>query len=237
MPLHPETDHVLVRQYVSDWEHDAVAHLKIDRLDGTTRRAERLRPDALAQRLDAAAAWVERTLPFWNAYSANLRRMAPNRLGAPSTPAGGAREILYGGGWWQLAPEEALLIECELPDARYWSIQLYSFGWFESLDVARRTTSLSGHQIEADDDGAFRVVVAHDDPGVWNWLDTEGRSEGVISYRWVWSRTAPTPRATVVPATELRSRLPGSVRRVTPEERRAQLARREAAIARRFRIQ
>jgi len=236
IPLHPGVDHVLVRQYVSDWDRDAVAALRIERLDNTAPAPEPLRPGALAQRLDAAAEWIERSTHYWNTFAGNLRHFPPNQLSEPHTPAGGARDILYGGGWWQLGPDEALIVECAVPDAQYWSIQLYSFAWFESLDVAHRQNSLSGHQIAADGDGCFRVVIAHEDPGVQNWLDTEGRTDGVVSYRWVWSRTAPTPRTTVVPFDAIRQHLPAGVRAVTRAERRRELARRAAAIARRFRI-
>ena len=236
IPLHPDVDHVLVRQYVSDWERDAVAAMHIERLDNAAAAPDRLRPDALAHQLDAAAEWVERSTQYWNTFTSNLRHMPANRLSEPHTPAGGARDILYGGGWWQLGPDEALIVECQVPEAQYWSIQLYSFAWFESLDVAHRQNSLSGHQIDADGDGCFRVVIAHEDPGVRNWLDTEGRPDGVVSYRWVWSRTAPTPRTTVVPFASVRAHLPAGVRVATRDERRIERARRAAAVARRFRV-
>ncbi|MGH9025778.1 MAG: hypothetical protein ACRDWD_06650, partial [Acidimicrobiia bacterium] len=55
---------------------------------------------------------------------------------------------------------------------------LYNEAWFESLDIANRVVNLNGHQMHVDDDGKWRVVVAHYDPGVPNWLDTEGRRSG-----------------------------------------------------------
>jgi hypothetical protein len=33
-------------------------------------------------------------------------------------------------------------------------------------------------------DGSFRMVLAHQDPGVPNWLDTEGRSSGTVFWRY-----------------------------------------------------
>jgi hypothetical protein len=50
-----------------------------------------------------------------------------------------------------------------------------------------------------DDDGKVRVVVAHQDPGVANWLDTAGHSEGPIILRCVRTDTAPVPTTRVVP--------------------------------------
>ncbi len=50
----------------------------------------------------------------------------------------------------------------------------YSLGnpWWETVDYARHQSSLNGHQAVVDDDGTLRVVIAHKDPGVANWLDT-----------------------------------------------------------------
>ena len=45
--------------------------------------------------------------------------------------------------------------------------------------------SCNGHQAHVDADGRVRVVVAHVDPGVPNWLDTEGRPIGMVVYRYV----------------------------------------------------
>ena len=130
---------------------------------------------------------------------------------------------------------EALLIECEPPQARYWSFQLYSIPWFESLDVANRLTSLNDVQVIVDVDGLVRVVVAATDPGLTNWLDTEGRADGLLSYRWVWSETTPVPRCQVVSLAELDSEVPAAAQRLDPTARRAQIAARRAALARRFR--
>lgn len=236
IPLHPEADHILIRQYVSDWDHDAVAPLRIERVDTVGRAPTPVTPAFMADALDRAATWVERSAVYWNDYLRGAReRMGDNALTPPTTPPGGARDILYGGGWWDLADNEALVVECDAPEARYWSIQLYNAGWFESLDIANRTASLSGHQIHVDDDGRFRVVVAHSDPEVPNWLDTEGRRAGLVSYRWVLASTAPAPTARVVPVAEIRSHLPSSTPTWTAEQRREQIARRQAAIARRFR--
>ncbi|HEX6312916.1 MAG TPA: DUF1214 domain-containing protein [Acidimicrobiia bacterium] len=236
IPLHPEADHVLVRQYVSDWDHDAVATLRVERVDTVGAAPPPLEPEFMTAALDRAAMWVERSAVYWNEYLRQAReRMGRNALAPPMTPPGGARDILYGGGWWELADGEALVVDCEAPEARYWSIQLYNPGWFESLDIANRTVSLSGDQIHVDGDGRFRVVIAHDDPGVPNWLDTEHRREGLVSYRWVFSATAPAPASRVVPVADVRAHLPADTPAWTGDQRRDQIARRQAAVARRFR--
>ena len=236
IPLHPEADHVCIRQYVSDWEHDAVAPLRIERVGYEGLAPAPIEPAFVADALGRAATWVERSVVYWNQWMARTRGALPdNVLGKPRAQPGGAGDVMYGGGWWNLGADEALLVECEPPDARYWSIQLYSYPWFESLDFANRVNSLTGHQIHVDEDGRFRVVVAHRDPGVQNWLDTEGRREGLVTYRWVFSRTKPAPSSRTVALSRLRDHLPASTPAFDGAARRAQVAKRQAAVARRFR--
>lgn len=235
LPLHPETDHVLVRLYVADWERDAAPAIAIDRAGCEGGAPGPLEPVRVEQALEQAATWIERTVVYWMRFMAARRaRGRDNLLSPPTAVPGGAADILYGGGWWQLAPDEALLVECDAPDARYWSFQLYSAPWFESLDVANRVCSLSGEQMQVDADGRFRLVVAASDPGVANWLDTEGRDSGMVSYRYVWAATAPVPTARVLPVARVRDELP-STPAFDRAARREQVARRRAAIARRFR--
>lgn len=238
--LHPGVDHVLVRVYVADWERDAVPTLSIERIGNEGGAPARLEPAVLAERLDQAAHWIEHTVLYWHRFLATRRDAGPaNVLAPPRAVPGGAADILYGGGWWNLDDDHALLIECEVPRARYWSFQLYSMPWFESLDIANRISSLNREQMQIDDDGSFRVVVAAADPGIPNWLDTEGRTEGLVSYRWVWSEPAstptPAPTARCVALADLRRHLPPTTPTCTPEARRAQITRRRRALAHRFR--
>ena len=112
-------------------------------------------------------------------------------------------------------------------------------GWFESLDFANRPTSLNHGQGHLDADGRFRAVLAPRDPGVPNWLDSEGRAAGMCTFRWVapTGTTVGTPSiaSEVVALAEVASRLPEGTPRVTPEQRRAEIAARQAHLAWRYR--
>jgi hypothetical protein len=48
-----------------------------------------------------------------------------------------------------------------------------------------------------------RVVIAHEDPGVPNWLDTCGHRQGAMCWRWIRAAEHPTPRTRVVRLAEL----------------------------------
>ncbi len=236
LPIDERARYVIVRQYLSDWTREVPADVRIERVGGEGRAAAAPTPTTVAEGLERAATWIERSLGYWRDYmEAVAGRQGPNMVSKPRPAPGGATDILYGGGIYELGPHEALLIDVAAPDARYWSIQLYSMGWFESLDIANRQTSLNGHQIHVDPDGRARVVVAARDPGVPNWLDAEGHPRGMVTYRWVWSTTAPEPHAVVVPIDELRSRLPDDHPFIDGAGRRAAIATRQAHLARRFR--
>jgi len=124
-------------------------------------------------------------------------------------------------------------VEVMPPPAKYWSIDVCSF-WLESLDYANHQSSLNGHQARIDADGVFRAVVAHDDPGMANWLDTVGHREGTLIYRWNLADSTPVPATRVVKLDALRAHLPGDTRRVSREERARQIDVRREHVRRRF---
>jgi len=88
--------------------------------------------------------------------------------------------------------------------------------------------------VRFDGDGKARIVIAAQDPGVANWLDTVGNPKGVALLRWYFTDGYPTPAARVVRIENLRAELPGETVRVTPEERRVALDGRRAAVLRRY---
>ena len=94
--------------------------------------------------------------------------------GASLATGGGQSTNVYAGGVYDLADGEALFIDAEVfePPA-YMGFHLSNV-WGESHDFANHVSSLNGTQAQRDDDGHYRYVVAHRDPGVPNWLDTTG---------------------------------------------------------------
>lgn len=235
MESHADARMLLVRQYLCDWEHDRAATLSIERVDrGPSTRAVFGAPE-LSQALDRAATWVERSIAYWCTYVERARESLPrNAVAPPGTPRGGAPTIAYGAGWWNLQPAEALIITTDVPDADYWGWTVHHRYRLDSGNFAARPTSLNPAQAFADDDGRIRLVVAPDDPGVPNWIDTERRPEGMLVYRSIGTRTRPVPESLVVSRSELRAHLPGAHPHVDVHERREQLARRRAAVLARY---
>ena len=96
-------------------------------------------------------------------------------------------------------------------------------------------TSLNHRQVQANADGTVRIVVANTDPGVANWLDTEGRAEVLATIRWFRPAAQPTVHAQVVPRAQLAEYLPGDTTAVDVQARRDEIARRAAHTAWRYR--
>jgi hypothetical protein len=236
LPLADDASMLTVRQFFYDWDAETRAEVEIERL-GARREPELPDPAALAQRLDRVASITEATADFGPKRSIAGRRHMTNAF-APPMGAGnqlGIDRNLYTGGHFVLGPDEALIVEVRPPErCRYWGIQLGSF-WMEPIDFANHQTSLNGRQAVLDPDGVFRAVVSAKDPGVPNWLDTAGHSEGAMLIRWLECDTGPRPTAKKLAFDEVRKALPASTATVTPEQRAETVARRRAHVARRYR--
>jgi hypothetical protein len=235
LPSSPGARLLLVRQYLYDWAHEPIASFTIERLDTIGTPPPPPTPDEVAAAFDRAARWVERSIDYWAAYVAASRDLLEhNTFTAPNTPPGGAPSIAYGGGCWDLQPDEALVIEHDAPDAHYWNWSIHHLHWFDSGSWDRRLTSCNGRQAHIDDDGKVRLVVASVDPGTANWLDTQAQPMGMAVYRYVGARTKPQPTGRVVPLDDLRDALPAGHPHIDAPTRRHQLADRSRAAQRRW---
>ena len=148
---------------------------------------------------------------------------------------GGLPSQIYYDGIYEIADDEALVIETELPArCRYWQA-LVADDRFCTVDWVNRQSSLNDTQARLDADGCFRFVVSKQDPGVPNWLDKADYPWGVIQMRLNRADSCPEPAIVKVKVADVRAHLPADTPVVTPEERRAHLrARREAAQLRRI---
>ena len=237
--LHPEATMVNIREYYFDWRPAEPATITIERLDTSGRGGTVLTAAAIADQLDDAATTIEHSIRYWNRWVDDRRRaIGTNVLGPPGGTAGGSRSIAYSFGFWSLADDEVLLFDSAAPDAAFWDLQLYTLGWFETPDFANHLTSVNHTQADLDHDGRLRVVIAAQDPGWRNWLDTEGRREGMLTYRWIRPRSAPTASTAslrLLPRDDLDAVLDGRAARSGPDERATQVAARQAHIAWRYR--
>jgi hypothetical protein len=228
---------LLVRQYFDDWENERPADLMIERI-GAAWPIPAPRTDQIAGRLDQLVRWLDRGSALWENMSRGFLGMAPNSLvvhrPGPAAERAGMRGQAYGMGHFRCAPDEAVLLEFEPPACRHWGVALAN-GWWEAIEYASRQSSINRAQAQVDRDGVFRAVICHDDPGVANWLDPAGQTDGTITARFLHAERAPTPGFRVVDRANLFEALPADTPRIGPGERAVQLARRRRAVIRRFR--
>ena len=97
-------------------------------------------------------------------------------------PVPGAADIFYASGRWVLGEDEALLISGTLPKCAFANVMLWN-RHMQTLEYCVRRSSINQEQLVLEADGSFRIVIAKTDPGVPNWLDTEGHPSGTIFWR------------------------------------------------------
>lgn len=239
-----EATSVLVRQVFGEWrEDDVCGDFRIvpvdEHHDGT--RSDVLEPSEMSRRIDATATFVATQTRYWLDYVEGLRaRIAPNTFEEPGIQGRqlvqvNAARAFFCWGRYSVAPGQALIVAIDAPppDA-YLGFHLVNH-WLQSLDYVGRITSLNGRQARADRDGRIRYVLAHDDPGVPNWLDVGGHPHGAMLFRTALTASAAQPTARLVDADQVLDVLPDGTPTIDPDARRAQIRSRRAHVASRFR--
>ena len=238
LALAPEARFVQVRQVFADWERERPAELIIERLGGAVIRP-RLDAHQIDERLDLLKSWLTKGGGLWRDMSKVMLALPPNTIRIPpidqSSAHGGLRGQAYGMGNFSCGPDQAVILEFEPPRCRHWSVSLANW-WWEAIDFTARQSSLNHAQVRLDTDGVFRGVIAHQDPGVPNWLDTAGHERGTLIARFVLAERSPAVRSRTVKLASVRDELPADTPRLGPTERDAALARRRRAVWRRFRV-
>ncbi len=228
-------EYLFIRFYYWNWDRTQPPAIEFERLGDDAVRPPYTPPRELLQRLTAAAHWLEGVMRFGHRFGEHfLEGGTANVPGPLRGVAGGGGKIRYGGLRFDLQREEALIIEFEPPQARYWSIQWQKLPWGDPIDSMHHLMSFNQTQARIDDDGRVRVVISHEDPAIQNWLDTGGRRCGLVMYRWIWSTSEPLPTARVAKMSELAVALPAGTPRFDAADRAAQLERRRRHLSRRY---
>jgi hypothetical protein len=229
----PAAHEFYIRDVLLDWERDRVNELEIVRLGPPPTRP----PESEEQQLERAAAymwkWVKGS-DRWNAQSADK---PTNKLEfvIDRQSDGALRNQVYILGRFQLSDQEVLIVNVALGGAEYFICPVTNI-WGTTNDIVNRTGSLNRAQSLPNRDGSYTYAVSAVDPGLYNWVDTCGTHEGILTLRWAefpGGRPGSDLRAEsrLVPLASLRAQLPRETRFVTAAERAQQLARRAASYA------
>ena len=230
----PGADFLMIRDAFGDWIEQSPNALEIDRLDGGgVRRSEE---DLARHCAKIALDGVYYT--YFCMRSGNGQ--PPNTVRAPTSSAifGGVATQWGTKGTIDLPQEDAIIVRANGAGANFRNLVLAN-DYYTTTDYWRRTSSLNMDQMAPDEDGNYTFVIAHDDPGIHNWLDTGGLRHLSLGHRWqAFSRSATTetPWMTTrqVRWDALARELPGGVRPISREGRQQQIAEREAGFATRF---
>jgi hypothetical protein len=223
-----------VRNFLYDWDSESPASLTIERI-GAASEATAGPVDvgaSVSRQLYAVGDFVYDNLKFFLDFGAMPQA---NGFVPPMdmTEMGAAAENRPVIGRFDLEPDEALILEVRPPVGVYWSISLGN-PWLETIHYGRHQSSLNGHQAVVDSDGIARFVIAARDPGVANWLDSAGHSNGAMLLRCVRTESAPVPESRVVKFDEVQSALPAGTTMTTPDDRAKVIAARRRAVYERF---
>ena len=195
--MNPHTSQILLRQTFLDRAHETPVAVEIECLSAGEPPPP-LTPERVPALLSGSAMYAIGCASWFADWVTDMKKKAPvNQFHLPDAEnhrlLGGDPNIRIWLGTWELAPDEALVIEATPPDCHYWNFQLGNI-WAESLDYDFRRVHINSGQAELRDDGSFELVVAHRDPGHPNWIDTAGHDHGTMAVRWVRADALPEPK-------------------------------------------
>jgi len=186
--------YIITRQYFTKPSSDVAGTFSIEVLDGPA-------PDLIATdaRWGAATSFLRamtRPAPAGGPPPAYVSTTA-NVMGDPSAwdGSGGGRgtpDQTYALGPYDLGPDEALVMDVKFPPCAYASAALWN-RFSQTVDRRFHRSTINHTEAVCDPSGWSRLVVAHRDPGVPNWLDTGGRSRGTVFWRFLLAERPPPP--------------------------------------------
>ena len=190
LSMDDDSFNVTIREYHHDLEAEGDPDLAVEVI-GPVPPPERLTDEVVAARLQRVAGMSR----FWfSSRDWMPELLEPTALNTfpDTTRARGDEEDLglntdvrYRVGAWRLADDEVLIVEGRFPpDTPYWIFQIED-RWHETADFRSRRVHLNDATVAPTADGGFQIVIAPGPVDHANALDTGGRTDGFMSFRWV----------------------------------------------------
>ena len=241
IPTTPETRHVRIREFFGDWAQEEPSRLRIERVGAPVAPPPLYTPERWTAALEEVGRFTRAATEFWPQLvygdPVNQMRPRPNIGMSPGESWNGKVDANPGGVnascHWRVAPDEALVIEWTPTPAFHWLVEVDNV-WAATVDYRWRMANLNAKQAAYEPDGSVRMVLSHVDPGVPNWLDLSGWSEGFVNMRMLLSTEVPEFRTRLVKIADLAALLPADAVRTDDEGRRRQLRQRQAGVYARF---
>ncbi|QZP07048.1 hypothetical protein [Caenibius sp. WL] len=203
--LEPDANMIIVRQSYLDRATEKPGEFKIERIGGPAMPAP-LAPEALGAGLKETISFLRGivgTFIDWSKMFRENPNAFPDIDQGMFQKGGGATDIFYAHAYWQIAEDEAWVIEVTPPECYYWNFQLDNW-WMESLDYRFVNCTVNKTTAKLEPDGKLIIVVAAEDPGFGNWITPAGHTEGTALLRWAGANEHPLPQAKVVKLADIR---------------------------------
>jgi hypothetical protein len=235
----PTTDgsrKLFIRQGFDSWD-ERPARMRIERIGMDTPKPLPSAATMIAA-MDWAGGFVTGLMDDWPEFPfryGGVDGENPNRFPPPAeTDSDAKRGRAATNMHWVLSTDEALVIEFDAHDGLWMFTNMGVF--FNSMDYLYRPVSYTPSRTTVDNDGRVRLVLAHDDPGYHNWIDTQGFERGNLTYRHMLEGQPVELHTRVVKRDDLTDSLPPDTATVSAAERIAQMWARFNGIRQRYNL-
>lgn len=203
LPLNVGAQSLLVRALFTDRKSEIPPSVRLEQV-GVRQAPAPLDAATMATRLDMARTIGIGTTRSVRRYADELRRRQPNTFTDTADGWGaGDPGVSYLHAAWRLGQDEALVVDLTPGKCSFWNFQVNN-RWAESLDYISRRAHVNASTARARADGSVRVILCQADPGLPNWLDSEGHREGTMLARFMDASTPPTAMARALPVSALK---------------------------------
>jgi Protein of unknown function (DUF1214) len=235
----PTTDgsrKLFIRQGFDSWDEQP-ARMRIERV-GMDAPKPPPTPASMIAAMDWAGGFITGLMEDWPEFpfryggvdAENPNSFPVARATGSDTKRGRAAVNMH----WVLSADEALIIEFDAHDGLWMLTNMGVF--FNSMDYLYRPVSYTPSRTAVDGDGKVRLVLAHDDPGFHNWIDTQRFERGNVTYRHMLDGQPAELRTRVVKREDLAVALHPDTATVSAAERVAQMWARFDGIRQRYQL-
>lgn len=206
LPMGPDSNSLNVRQTFQDRQSETRAEIVLERIGAEHERPEALTAEKLDRGLQGAIQFLKNTTALFDNWASSF--LPTTNQVAPADQAycqaiGGDPNIYYFHSAWDLADDEALVVEAAtVPNCQTWNFVLQNW-WMESLDYRYHRIHFNKHSAHYEADGSLKIIVSHSKPNHPNWLETAGHNRGTMCWRWIGASEHPPIAAKVVKFTDL----------------------------------
>jgi hypothetical protein len=220
----PGAQQLIIRDIFDHIERQRPMKLTIERLDPPKKP-----PMTIADIVKEVPRQMTKAIRGTMAVTAHINRSPVNVLPAPAFLNQGETLVTqaYAMGHFKLTEDQAFVIRMTMGSAGYAIVPATNY-WGGIGDFLNHRTCLSSGRAMPNPDGSYTYVVARRDPGVVNWVETDGLDEGMLCVRWTAFRNdggpMPTLEAKLVDWADLEALLPPGTPRLDAAGRAAQIA-------------